>query len=289
MDGSRGVETGPPTAETPWAPAPGLPPPPAVRGGGGRWVTPALLAALAGLTLWAAFGGEDEGRTVWGWYVVSPWTEQGRSNLSFMLSGLGQTVALSLTAMAFSIVAGLAVALPAITDSVWGRRLNQLYVELVRAVPILVLILWVYYGLPVVAGLSLSVFWAGVVALALSDSAFEAEIFRAGIQGVPKGQTEAARTLGLGWWPTMRHVVLPQALRRILPALANQFVYMLKMSALVSVIGAQELTRRANELVVTEYRPLEIYTILVLEYLVLILTVSQAARWLERRMARSDR
>ena len=82
----------------------------------------------------------------------------------------------------------------------------------------------------------------------------------------------------------MRYVILPQAIRRILPALGNQLVYMLKMSSLVSIIGLQELTRRANELVVTEYRPLEIYTILVLEYLFLILIVSAGVRWLEKRM-----
>jgi glutamine transport system permease protein len=84
-------------------------------------------------------------------------------------------------------------------------------------------------------------------------------------------------------------VILPQAIKRILPALGNQLVYMLKMSSLVSVIGMQELTRRANELVVTEYRPLEIYTVLVLEYLVLILLVSAGVRWLERRFAASER
>jgi polar amino acid transport system permease protein len=146
------------------------------------------------------------------------------------------------------------------------------------------LILWVYYGLPQLAGSSISVFWAGVLALALSDSAFEAEIFRAGIQSIDKGQYEAAHSISLNYTDTMRYVILPQAIRRILPALGNQLVYMLKMSSLVSIIGLQELTRRANELVVTEYRPLEIYTILVLEYLFLILIVSAGVRWLEKRM-----
>ena len=130
--------------------------------------------------------------------------------------------------------------------------------ELVRAVPILVLILRVYYGMPQLADISISVFWAGVVALALSDSAFQAEIFRAGIQSIDRGQYEAAHSISLGYPDTMRFVILPQAIRRILPALGNQFVYMLKMSFLVSVIGMQELTRKANELVVTEYRPLDI-------------------------------
>jgi polar amino acid transport system permease protein len=87
----------------------------------------------------------------------------------------------------------------------------------------------------------------------------------------------------------MRYIILPQAIRRVLPPLGNQFVYMLKASSLVSVIGLAELTRKANELVVTEYRPLEIYTFLILEYLVLILLVSSAVRWLERRMGASER
>jgi polar amino acid transport system permease protein len=128
-----------------------------------------------------------------------------------------------------------------------------------------------------------------VLALALSDAAFEAEVFRAGIQSVPRGQLEASDSLGLSAWQKFRYIVMPQAIRSILPALGNQFVYVLKMSSLVSVIGYQELTRRANELNVSEYRPLEIYTLLVLEYLALILVVSWLVRRLEWRMGRSTR
>ena len=225
----------------------------------------------------------------WGWYVVDPTTKTGLTNLKFLLSGLEQTVLMSFTAIAISMVVGLAVALPGMSSSKGWRRFNRVYVEVVRAVPILVLILWVYYGLPQLMGISIGVFGAGVLALALSDSAFQAEIFRAGIQSVNRGQYEAARTLSLNYVDTMRFVILPQAIKRILPALGNQFVYMLKMSSLVSDIGMQELTRKANELVVTEYRPLEIYTILVLEYLVLILAVSGVFRWFESRMQSDER
>jgi polar amino acid transport system permease protein len=105
---------------------------------------------------------------------------------------------------------------------------------------------------------------------------------------VAKGQREAAETLGLSRWSTLRYVVFPQAIRTILPALGNQFVYVLKMSSLVSVIGLQEFTRRANELNVTEYRPLEIYTFLVFEYLLLILLASWGVRRLERKLAQSQ-
>lgn len=224
----------------------------------------------------------------WGWYVVDPTTESGARNLSFLLSGAYYTIFLSVTAISISVVVGLAIALPGLSSRRPLRWLNRTYVEIVRAVPILVLILWVYYGLPQVAGLAISVFWAGVIALALSDSAFQAEIFRAGIQSIDKGQYEASHSISLNYADTMRFVILPQAIRRILPALGNQFVYMLKMSSLVSVIGMQELTRKANELVVSEYRPLEIYSVLVLEYLVLILIVSAGVRWLERRMSADE-
>jgi polar amino acid transport system permease protein len=224
----------------------------------------------------------------WGWYVVDPSTTNGFNNLKFMLTGAYYTIALSVTAILISIIVGLLVALPGLSKHKGWRAFNRTYVEVVRAVPILVLILWVYYGLPTLTGITLSVFWAGVLALALSDSAFQAEIFRAGIQSIAKGQYEAAQSISLNYRDTMRYVILPQAIRRILPALGNQLVYMLKMSSLVSVIGMQELTRKANELVVSEYRPLEIYTILVLEYLVLILIVSAGVRWLERKMQAAE-
>ncbi len=225
----------------------------------------------------------------WGWYVVSPATPQGRANLLFLLDGMVWTVALSTTAITGGVLLGLLVAVLALSGRPWLVRIARIYVEGIRAIPLLVLILWVYYGLPVVAGVSLGAFAAGVLALALSDSAFEAEIFRAGIQSIERGQHEAADALGFTPWQKFRLIVLPQAFRRILPALGNQLVYMIKMSALVSVIGMQELTRRANELVVTEYRPLEIYTILVLEYLALVLLVSAAVRKLERRLALPER
>ena len=237
------------------------------------------------LTSFLALGGCAALDYTWGWYVVWPGTEQGWTNLKFLLGGVWWTIALSVTAMVLSIALGLAIALPGISDKRFPRAVNRVYVEIFRSIPMLVMVLWVYYGLPVVLGLKLGVFVAGVVALALCDSAFEAEIFRAGIQSIERGQVEASKSLGLSYFQTMRHVILPQAIRRVLPPLGNQFVYMLKMSSLVSVIGLLELTRRANELTVTEYRPLEIYTVLVLEYLVLILIVSHFVRRLEKRMA----
>jgi len=187
--------------------------------------------------------------------------------------------------MVLAMSLGLLIALPALSHNKALLWLNRIYVEVIRSIPVLVLLLWVYYGMPTLMDISLNHFWAGVIALTIAESAFMAEVFRGGIQAINRGQHEAAESLGLDYWHKMRLVILPQALRQILPPLGNQFVYILKMSSLVSVIGLSDLTRRANELVVNEYLPLEIYSVLVLEYLLLILLVSQAVRWLEKRVA----
>ena len=158
------------------------------------------------------------------------------------------------------------------------------YVEIVRAIPLLVLILWIYYGLPIMTGISFSPFVSGIIALSISESAFQAEIFRAGINSIKKSQWEAGSSLGLNFFRKLKLVILPQAIKNILPAIGNQFVYVLKMSSLVSIIGIGDLTRKANELVVTTYRPLEIYTFLILEYLILILIVSYLVRRLEKKL-----
>ena len=232
--------------------------------------------------------------TSWGWYVIDPTTPQGWTNVRFLIGGMTNTILISLIAAAISIVLGLLVALPGLSER-WGIRLiNRVYVEFIRAIPLLPMLFWVFYGLPIVfksMGLDIPIdpFWGAIITLAISDSAFTAEIYRAGIQSIARGQTEAAQTIGLSYAQTMRYVILPQAIRRILPPLANQFIYIVKMSAFASVIGMQELTRRANELVVTEYRPLEIYTLLILEYLVLVLIISAGVRWLERRMGSDER
>ncbi len=248
-----------------------------------------LVLAASGLLLAGCAGPSQGGASsyTWGWYIFNPLQAKGLSNLQFLLGGMWWTILVSLCAIALSVVLGALIAVAGLSTRKSLNRVNRVYVELFRSIPLLVLMLWVFYGLPVIIGLQLGVFATGVLSLAISDSAFEAEVFRAGIQSVPKGQVEAAKSLGLSWYLQMRLVVMPQAVKVILPALGNQFVYVLKMSSLISVIGLQELTRRANELNVSEYRPLETYTLLVAEYLLLILFVSYLVRRMERRMATS--
>ncbi len=224
------------------------------------------------------------GKSELNWLILSPQNVEGLTNLKFLLSGLTTTIYISIISIVISIFIGLLIAIPSLSKSKFLTYLNIGYVEIVRAIPLLVLILWIYYGLPIMTGISFSPFVSGIIALSISESAFQAEIFRAGINSIKKAQWEAGSSLGLGFFRKLRLVILPQAVKNILPAIGNQFVYVLKMSSLVSIIGIGDLTRKANELVVTTYRPLEIYTFLILEYLVLILIVSYLVRKLEKRL-----
>ena len=219
-----------------------------------------------------------------GWFIISPNNVEGLTNLKFLLSGLTTTIYISLVSIIISMILGLIIAIPSLAKNKFLTYINIGYVEIVRAVPLLVLILWIYYGLPIMTGISFSPFVSGIIALAISESAFQAEIFRAGINSIKKAQWEAGSSLGLNFFKRLRLVILPQAIKNILPAIGNQFVYVLKMSSLVSIIGIGDLTRKANELVVTTYRPLEIYTFLILEYLILILIVSFFVRKLEKNL-----
>lgn len=220
----------------------------------------------------------------WGWYILNPTLEQGLSNLEFLINGLWITISISLISIFVSLFIGFLIAIPGLSKNKFLRIFNRIYIECFRAIPLLVLLLWVYYGLPVIFGLTIGAFAAGIISLSISDSAFEAEIFRAGLQSVSIGQKDAAKSIGLNKFQEMRLIIFPQAIRIILPAIGNQFIYVLKMSSLVSIIGLADLTRKANELIVTVYRPLEIYSFLVLEYLFLIIIISYFIRNLERKL-----
>ncbi len=225
----------------------------------------------------------------WAWYVVNPTDPRGLRNLIFMVDGFWATIRMSLAATLLAVVLGLVVAVCGLARALPLRWFNLVWVELLRATPPLVVILWMFYGLPIAFGLHFEIFAAAVLAIGVCDSAFQAEIFRAGIVSIEPGQHDAAKALGLTGLQRFRLVILPQALRRILPPLANQFITVLKLSSLASVIGFPDLTRKANELVVSVYRPLEIYSALIVEYLVLVLAISAAIRWLERRMSDTPR
>jgi len=171
-----------------------------------------------------------------GWFILSPNNVEGLTNLKFLLSGLTTTIYISVVSIIISAVIGFIVAIPSLAKNKFLTYINIGYVEFVRAIPLLVLILWIYYGLPIMTGISFSPFVSGIIALSISESAFQAEIFRAGINSIKKAQWEAGSSLGLNFVKRLRLVRFPQAIKNILPALGNQFVYVLKMSSLVSII-----------------------------------------------------
>ena len=201
---------------------------------------------------------------------------------------LGAVVTLQLTVISsiLGMVGGSLIGIARISPSVPLRWISRAYIDFFRGTPLLVQIFMIYFGLPPVfrqvgIPLKLNPLTAGVLALSLNSAAYLAEIVRAGIQSIDLGQAEAAQSLGLGAGQTMRYVIFPQALRRMLPPLGNEFITMLKDTSLVAVIGFEELFRRGQLIVASNYRAFEIYAAIALVYLVLTILSSRLFSFLE--------
>ncbi|HLE45291.1 MAG TPA: amino acid ABC transporter permease [Methylomirabilota bacterium] len=203
--------------------------------------------------------------------------------LPYLLEGAGLTIVISAAAMLLAVALGLAVALLSQAGGRPGRALVRAYVEAFRNTPLLIQIFVVYFGLPQV-GLRLSPFLSGLSALTLYAAAYNAEIFRAGLEAVPRGQHEAARSTGLSALQTARHVIVPQAIRICLPALGNNLVSLVKNSSLVSTIGMVELMFVANDISFNNFRSFEIYGAAAVLYVALVLTLTRALAVVERRL-----
>jgi polar amino acid transport system substrate-binding protein len=172
--------------------------------------------------------------------------------LPLLLRGAVTTVELSVLGMALAVVAGLAVVLLRLYGTAPLRWLAQAYVEVIRGTPLLIQLFLIYYGLPEV-GIRLNAFFAGILGLGLNYAASEAENYRAGIQAIPHGQTEAAHALGMSRWQTLRRIILPQAFRLVIPPMTNDFIAMFKDSSIVSVITMVELTKVYGMLAMSTY------------------------------------
>ena len=219
--------------------------------------------------------------------------------------GLWITVFVTVVGFALASALGLLIALMALSESIVLRQAARFYVEIVRGVPVIVLLFWIaFVGVPafvaawnaVLAPLreagfvdelavrDVSLLWRAVMALTVGYSAFIAEVFRAGIQSVDVGQVEAAKSLGLSRWRRFRHVVFPQAIRTILPPLGNDFVAMVKDSSLVSVLGVADITQMGKVYAAGSFRFFETYSIVAYIYLLLTVSLSIALRGVEQRM-----
>lgn len=200
------------------------------------------------------------------------------SNLPFLLMGLEYTVLLTAVSMSLGLMLGLSIALIRIRFT-RIRAAIVLYVETFRATPLLVQLVWIYNALPA-SGLRFDPFWSAVIALTLNLGAYLSEIFRAGIISVSKGQTHAGLALGMTPAQVARVVVLPQAVRRIIPPVASMWVGLFKDTSLASAIAVAELSYRANILSARTYRPVEILTAVAVLYFVITYPQARMAHWI---------
>ena len=207
-------------------------------------------------------------------------------NMDVFIDGALKTLEISAISILLAIPIGIIFGLGRISKNKLILFISSAYVEIIRGVPLLVLLMWIFYVLGQV--FRLGSYWGSIVGLAIFAGAFIAEIVRSGIQAVPKGQMEAARSLGMSHSKAMTHIILPQAFRRILPPLASQFIMLIKDSSLISIIAASELTLNAKNLVATSFRPIEVLTFVALVYFIMTFSLSLILRYFEKRLLKSE-
>ena len=261
-----------------------------------KWPWWAIVLALAGLTLI--------------FFILA--TPKYHATFSYLTQGIFATLRITFFSFLLATCLGLFTGLARISKNVFLHNPSTLYVEVARGIPLMVLIFYIAYGLfPVFVGLiviignwgltlapasgffhSLHLFniravsqeGRAIIALGVAYGAFEAEVFRAGIQSISKGQMEAAKSLGMTYLQCMRFIILPQAIRRVLPPLGNDFIACLKDSSLLSVVAVNELTQMGRLRVASTFRPMETWNVVAFLYLSMTLLLSLLVRWLEHRM-----
>lgn len=218
-----------------------------------------------------------------------------------LLKALGKTMLLTLLALVFAMVIGMVFALFNVSRSRVLNFLGTIYVDAVRGVPLIVLAFFIYFGVP--SGIQqlgksfdiaafqqfrLSALQGGTIALAMNCGAYMAEIIRAGIQSVDKGQMEASRSLGLTYGKSMRLIIVPQAVKTMIPSIINQFIITLKDTSILSVIGFPELTNVGKTIANNTFKVLETWTVVAIFYMVVIITLSKLAKRIERSLSREQ-
>lgn len=203
------------------------------------------------------------------------------------IGGLAMTLVIALLSLALTFPLAVVMALARISPFAWIRYLAAGFVYVVRGMPLLMLLFWVYFFLPIVLGFPLSGFWSIVISIVVFQTAYLAEVIRAAIEALPKGQMEASRSLGMRYWSMMGRIILPQALFNAVPGILNQLTAIIKETSLGYILAVNEITYVAstiNGLLIT--RAIEVFAILAGTYFVLCFGLTQAAGALERRISR---
>lgn len=210
-----------------------------------------------------------------------------------LMQAMGQTLLLALCGLFFACILGLIFGMLSVLKNKVCNIIAQIFVDVIRGVPMIVLAFFVFFGIPYllnnilgIGGITLTALQAGTICLALNCGAYMAEIIRAGIQSVDKGQMEASRSLGLPYWRSMQRVVLPQAIRTMIPSIINQFIITLKDTSILSVIGFPELVNTAKNVQANTFMSFQTWAIVAVMYLIIITLLSKLAKLLERRLNR---
>lgn len=214
--------------------------------------------------------------------MVFDWGLVGKS-IPLLATGLLMTLKICALAIVCGTILGALLGLASLSRLKAVRWAVMAYVDFIRGTPLLIQIFLVYFALPVV-GINLPEFWAGVIALSLNASGFIAEIVRAGVGSIEKGQTEAARSIGMRHAQILFYILLPQSLRAVVPPTTNELITLVKGSALLSVISVYELTRAGQAIIAVHFAPLEIFLLIAIFYYVTISILAWLSRWLERRL-----
>jgi polar amino acid transport system permease protein len=205
-----------------------------------------------------------------------------------ILAGLGVTIAYTVGTILLGLAIGLVTGLLRLSRNPMITAPLVAYVEIFRCTPLLVQIVWFYYALPVVLGIDIPAHLAAVLVLSLYTGAFYAEIIRGGVNSIEPGQWDAARAIGMRRRQVMRHVILPQAVKRMIPPFMNQSIIQLKNTSLVSTIAVADLLYQGTIITAATYRPLEVYTLVAIIYFLVLFPLTLAAQQVERRLARAD-
>ncbi|MBR1398361.1 MAG: amino acid ABC transporter permease [Selenomonadaceae bacterium] len=211
------------------------------------------------------------------------------NSFPLLLIGAGVTIQITLLSVIVGVIIGLFVGIARISSFKFIRLAAAVYVDFFRGTPLLIQIFLIYFAIPVITGQRMDPFVSAISPCGINSGAYVAEIFRAGIQSIDAGQMEAGRSLGMTWTQTMRYIIVPQAFKRVIPPLGNEFIALLKDSSLVSVIGFEELTRRGQLIIARTYGSLEIWLSVAIIYLVMTLTISRFVAYLEKKFKTGDK
>lgn len=205
-------------------------------------------------------------------------------SVPILLTGVKLTIIITIFGLVIGFLLGAVTGLFKISRNVILRKFAGFYIESIRGTPIMVQVMFIYFGLPMALGMRIPPMVAGIVAIAFNSGAYIAEIVRGAFQSIEAGQTEAGRSIGLSHFQTLYYIIWPQALKRMIPPLGNQFIISLKDTSLLVVVGVGELTRTGQEIIASNFRAFEVWLTVALMYLVMTLSLSRVLNYLEKRM-----